>query len=210
MRTVEIRVGDETLRGEAIGGGAVMEPGNWSEEGNGRLTFANGKLGIDAMEGGYSAFFRGELPGDLLLSFRARLVPPEGAGNINIITHCQPERAGFPISPTGAYDAYHLLPNYIVTFVKDEERLGQSPHAGRTRLRRNPGFRLIAEAHPESAMGREYQVVFACKAGRVRYYLDSVKLHEWLDPDPLPGGLFALRTYKTALECRDLLICRAL
>jgi len=89
------------------------------------------------------------------------------------------------------------MPNYIATFVGGG---GDDDTPGRTRLRRNPGFRLLSEEfETESAPDRDYEIVFAVRSGRVRYYIDGRLLHDWTDPAPLPGGLFALRTWKTAL-----------
>jgi len=56
--------------------------------------------------------------------------------------------------------------------------------------------------------GQAYEIAFVSHAGRVRYYIDGEKVHDWQDPDPLDGGYFALRTFCTVLECRDLLIAK--
>jgi hypothetical protein len=99
----------------------------------------------------------------------------------------------------GRYKGYQAMPNYIVTFVsgKDEEK-GIRECDGRQRLRRNPGFALIDEKmiYP-SELERDYEITFAVQSGRVRYYIDGKKIFDWQDPQPLAGGYFGLRTYKT-------------
>ena len=132
--------------------------------------------------------------------------------NINLISHCQPpERGRWPVVELGRYKGYRAMPNYIVTHVsgKDEFK-GVRECPGRQRLRRNPDFHLIDESFDvESELEREYAVVFAVKAGRVRYYLDGAKIFDWQDPEPITGGgFFAFRTYKTHEVYSDLLILK--
>ena len=102
------------------------------------------------------------------------------------------------------------MDNYIVTFVGayDRDDWGRELTAGRTRLRRNPGFNLIQETQRDNAPGRPYQITFVAAGGRIRYYIDGEKTHDWQDPAPLDGGYFALRTFCTVLECSQVLLAR--
>lgn len=212
MSTKELRLGEEVFPCRVIKEGFLPDLEDWSEEGLGHFELKGNMMLVNALEGGYSAFYRQQLPPDILIRFRAKTIPPGGQNNINIITHCLPGEPGkFPIVPLGRYKSYQELPNYIVTFVGDfDEQTGQRQSEGRTRLRRNPGFELLQETHPDSQLEREYQIVFTCKGGHIRYYLDGVKLHDWQDRSPHGGGYFALRTYRTMLEYRDLLIAQLL
>ena len=166
---------------------------------------------VDARKGGYTAFYREPLPADLLAQFTARTLPPDQQKNINLISHCRPQRPGeWPIVEGGKYKGYRELDNYIVTFLRsnDEERAESDGCTGRQRLRRNPGFQLVEEklVHP-SELEVDYEITFAAQDGRLRYYIDGRKIFDWTDPEPITGdGYFALRTWKTNSLYSDLLI----
>ena len=209
MSAVELRAGDDVFRGEVLTRGFAPGLDDWFEEGLGHFTLRGGELLVDAREGGYTAFWKQELPADILVRYVCRILPPQGQNNINLISHCRGKVPGrWPIVERGRYQGYQELPNYIVTFVGDfNEETGARDSLGRQRLRRNPGFRLLGEEFKvRSDLGRDYQVTFAVQAGRVRYYLDGRKIFDWQDPEPLPGGHFALRTYKTVETYRDLVM----
>jgi len=210
MSTKEIRIGEDVFACQVLKEGFLPSLEDWAEEGLGHFQLKGATMLVDACEGGYSAFYREKLPADILIRFVAKAIPPAGQNNINIITHCLPAQPGrFPIVPVGRYKGYQEMPNYIVTFVGDfDEQTGRRQSQGRTRLRRNPSFELLQETHPASELEREYEIVFTCKAGHIRYYLDGIKIHDWQDPSPHPGGYFALRTYSTVLEYRDLLLAQ--
>lgn len=207
----EVKVGEEVFRGEVLREGIGDSLDDWFEEGLGKFSMPQSNvLEVDAIEGGYSAFLTKELPDDILVSYKCKTLPPEGMNNINLISHCQPpERGAWPIVEFGRYKGYRAMPNYIVTHVSGKDEFaGVRECPGRQRLRRNPDFQLIDESFDvESELGREYAVVFAVKAGRVRYYLDGAKIFDWQDPAPITGGgFFAFRTYKTHEVYSDLLI----
>jgi hypothetical protein len=209
MSSAEIRAGEDLFRGGVLKRGFGPSPDDWFGEGLGHFSLAGDRLHLDAREGGYTAFYRKELPADVLVRYVCRVFPPEMQNNINLISHCRGRAVGqWPIVEGGRYKGYQELPNYLVTFVGDfNEETGARDSHGRTRLRRNPGFQLIAEKFEvPSEINRDYPVTFAVQAGRVRYYLDGRKVFDWQDPKPLPGGCFALRTYKSVLEFRDFLI----
>jgi len=209
MNSAEVRAGEDVFRGTALKRGFGPSLDDWLGEGLGHFNLRGQELLVDAHEGGYTAFWKQELPADLLVRYVCRILPPQGQNNINLISHCRPKLPGqWPIVEGGRYPGYQEIANYIVTFVGDfNEETGARDSRGRTRLRRNPGFRLIAERFEvPSEINRDYQVTFAVRAGRARYYLNGLKVFDWQDPEPLPGGHFALRTYKSVLELSDLLI----
>jgi hypothetical protein len=209
MSAEELRVGGDEFRGRVLKRGFGASLDDWFEEGLGRFSLRDGRMVIDALEGGYTAFWKPELPADVLVRYVCRTLPPQGQDNINLISHCRGRRPGqWPIVELGRYKLYQDLANYIVTFVGDyNEETGGRDSPGRTRLRRNPGFRLLGEKFEVPCnLGQPYEVTFAVRAGRVRYYLDGRRIFDWQDPEPLPGGHFGLRTYKTLGEYRDFLI----
>jgi hypothetical protein len=170
---------------------------NWLVEGDSEVTVRDGKLWIvrtDPEQGNVATvWFRPELPRDAIVRFRAKAVPPaeKNAANLNLFLHAR-ELDGSPLrfGRSGKYNEYHQIPNYIVTFVggcKD----------GWSRARRDPGFNLLHEAHVRSEVGEEYEIAVTILEGRLRYYLNGLKLHDVQDPDPLPGGNFAIRTWST-------------
>lgn len=201
LETMELA--GETVRGRMLVRGFDPDMRDWHEEGLGRFRRQDGKLRVDAREGGYTAFCKRTLPADILVRYRCRLLPPDGPNNINLISHCRsPQADPWPLVEKGRYKGYQKLPNYIVTFVSGrDEDTGVHESAGRQRLRRNPGFRLIEEkTEMPNESGREYEIRFATQGGRVRYWIDGKNIFDWQDPDPLPGGHFGLRTYKTVQE----------
>ena len=214
MSVGEITVGDDLYRCEVIQDGFDEGLADWWEEGLGHFRWEDGHLIVDAREGGYSAFFKRPLPADLLVQFTVRTLPPNQQNNINLISHCRPQSPGqWPIVELGRYPGYRVMPNYIVTFVGAYERedWGRELTAGRTRLRRDPGFDLIQETHRENVFGRPYEITFTALDGRIRYSIDGELIHDWQDPDPIPGpGYFALRTYCTVLDYSRILFARLL
>jgi len=211
MSVTEITVGDDVYRCDVLKEGFAPSLDDWTEEGLGHFHLEGESMIVDAREGGYTAFYRQPLPADLLAQFTVRTLPPDQQKNINLISHCRPERPGdWPIVELGRYKGYQAMDNYIVTLVGTDGRddWGKGLTAGRTRLRRNPGFNLIDETPRENVPGRTYELTFVTFAGRVRYYIDGEKIHDWQDPDPLPGGYFGLRTFCTVLEYSRVLLAR--
>ena len=79
-----------------------------------------------------TAWFTENIEGDIAILYQARILEPAGDRNINLIfpSHCGGGSDVLGVPFTGAYNEYHKLPNYILTFT--------STHS---RLRRDPGFR---------------------------------------------------------------------
>jgi len=172
-------------------------PSRWFVEGDSEVAARDGKLWVRKLDpksrNVATIWYRPELPADAIVRFRAKAVEPaeENAANLNLFLHAR-ERDGSPVrfGRSGQYKEYHAIPNYIVTLVG-----GCRP--GWSRARRDPGFRLLHEADVRSEVGREYRIAVAIQGGRLRYYLDGKRLHDVADPEPLPGGRFAIRTWST-------------
>lgn len=169
----------------------------WAVEGDSAIEIADGKLQIRKQNVDHKStatvWFRAELPRNVLVRFRAEPTEPaEGnAANLNLFLHAR-EKDGSPLKfgRNGAYKLYHEIPNYIFTLTG-----GVQP--GWSRARRDPGFQLLHEADVRSEIGKEYEIVATYVDGRLRYYLNGRKLHDVVDPDPLPAGRFGLRTWST-------------
>jgi hypothetical protein len=68
------------------------------------------------------------------------------------------------------------------------------------RIRRNPGFHLLAEAYTyHCRAGRTYHLRVVKRGGEIRFVVDGQELLRAVDPEPLGGGWFGLRTYRTDL-----------
>ncbi len=169
----------------------------WIVEGNSEVKAKDGRLWVrnltPEIPSTGTIWFRPELPNHVVVRFRARAVPPaeNNAANLNLFLHAR-ESDGSPVrfGRSGSYKEYHQIPNYIVTLVG-----GCKP--GWSRARRDPGFQLLHEADVRSEVGKEYSIVVALQDGRLRYYLDGRRIHDVQDPNPLPAGRFAIRTWST-------------
>ncbi|MHC4402221.1 MAG: DUF4962 domain-containing protein [Planctomycetota bacterium] len=169
----------------------------WVFEGNAEVAVRDGKLWVRNRPAGSrrvaTLWFRPELPQNVMVRFRAKPVPPveENAANVNLFLHAR-ELDGRPVrfGRHGAYNLYHEIPNYIVTLTGGYQ-------SGWSRARRDPGFHLLHESEVRSEVGREYAVAVTFQDGRLRYYLNGVRIHDVEDPDPLPAGRFAIRTWST-------------
>lgn len=169
----------------------------WIPEGDCEVKVQDGRLHVRGIRpGGLNAgtiWYRPELPDNVIVRFRAKVLPPEegNSANLNLILHAR-ETDGSPVrfGRTGVYSEYHQIPNYIVTLTG-----GIQP--GWSRVRRDPGFNMINEAEVRSEVGREYEIAVTVQNGRIRYYIDGKRWHDVTDPDPLPGGRFAIRTWQT-------------
>lgn len=169
----------------------------WAVEGDATVKTGGGKLYVGCIKSGKvnaaTIWCKRELPADLFVRFRAKVLPPEddNAANLNVITHAT-ESNGRPVifGRSGIYTEYHKIPNYIVTLTG-----GVQP--GWSRVRRDPGFEILHEADVRSEVGKEYQIAVAVQKGRIRYYVNGRRYHDVTDPSPLPAGRFAIRTWST-------------
>ncbi len=206
MSEASIKAGSDRYAGTVVLDRFGPTLDDWHQEGLGEFRLDGDRMVIDAREGGYSAFFKKDLPADIAVRYRVKSVPPYQQNNFNLISHCRPPKTGWPIVELGRYPGYREFENYIVTFVSDRDRDewgDETVTAGRVRFRRNPGFELNREREPDNAYGREYEIVYAVENGVMHYYIDGNKIDDWRDPEPIGGGFFAFRTYCTVAEYRD-------
>jgi len=169
----------------------------WFAEGDSEVSVRDGKLWIRGTvpeaKNVATVWYRPELPQNAIVRFRASAVERDwdNAANLNLFLHAR-EDDGSPVrfGRGGNYPEYHSFPNYIVTFVG-----GVRP--GWSRVRRNPGFEMLAEADVRADVGAEYEITVTIADGRLRYYLNGERIHDVQDPGPLPGGRFGIRTWNT-------------
>ncbi len=189
---------------------------DWWVEGGEKVWVEGGRLHVRAdnpgMPGGGVAtvWLRKPHPASFRLEVDAHVVESSiDANNINLF-FCYSDPSGAPLEQTRAsratagYDLYHHLSGYIVTFLNDSQssprgKAGDAASA-RVRLRRDPGFRLLAETFAyQCRRGITYHLTVEKQRGSIRFSVDGRELLRAMDPEPLGGGLLGLRTYRTWL-----------
>jgi len=171
----------------------------WKVEGEAELTARGGRLHVATSQA--TLWWHEPLPADVAIEMTAGADGPaaHNAANLNLIVHAReldggPYRAG----RSARYEEYHAIPNYIATLTGGFQE-------GWSRLRRNPGFTILSESKStRSEVGRAYRIRVAIAGGRIRYWLDGTLIHDARDPQPLAGGHFALRTWRSHVWWADI------
>ncbi len=181
-------------------------PDDWVLEGNGVMRLIPGAMVIEAVDKDATIWHKKQLHGDVLIEFEARIDPPVAAANLNTFVHAV-DPAGRPVyegNRSGAYAEYHTLNLYIFTFTGDQGRAGAPGYA---RIRKDPGFSLLAENLDfESETGKTYKISILVENGRLRYYINDVKAHDYTDSQPYRQGWMAFRTWNTNLTITSLVV----
>ena len=181
----------------------------WTVEGHAEVAVASGTLRVttqpapDGTTPGATLWWGEALPADVLIEFMAGADLPaeDNAANLNLILHArEADGSAYRAGRSGKYGEYQQVPNYILTLTGGFQE-------GWARVRRNPGFNLLAENRAlRSEPGRNYHVRVAITGGRIRCWIDGQLVHDVRDPNPLPGGRFALRTWRSRVWWSDLRI----
>lgn len=190
---------------------------DWWVEGGEKVWIDGGKLRIKADPPGVTkagivctVWNRTPLPADVTVRFDAHVVDSScDANNVNFFLHYA-DPSGTPLFDTretrtdGDYSRYHVLSGYIFTFLNDAQgesgRHGDGTAKARMRMRRCPGFNLVDQTFDyRCRKGETYRVKISKRGGEIVFGVDGVDYLRWTDPQPLTGGLFALRTYRTDL-----------
>lgn len=188
----------------------------WWVEGGERVWVEDGRLHVKAdnpkIPGGGVAtvWWKRPHPASFTVEFDAHVVESSiQANNINLFfSYADP--AGRPLYDTreqrrsAAYNLYHKLDGYIVTFLNDAEAAGGRHPDGatkaRVRIRRNPGFRLLNETFTgDCVAGKTYRLAVTKRGGKITVAVDGREVLSADDPQPLAGGLLGLRTFRTWL-----------
>ncbi len=188
----------------------------WWVEGGERVWEENGRLYVQAdnpkVAGGGVATVWSKTPvrGDFRLEVDAHVISSAlDVNNINLF-FCYSDPSGKPLEETretrrlAEYGLYHKLNGYIVTFLNDAEAAGGRTPEGETkariRIRRNPGFQLLAEKFDSHCRaGRTYRLGVRKRGGSIRFSVDGRELLAASDEKPWGAGWFGLRTFRTKL-----------
>jgi len=189
---------------------------NWWVEGGEKVWVQDGRLHVKAdppQKGpGHVAtvWCKTPTPADLKVEFDACVIGSSlDVNNINFFM-CYADPSGKPIFDTrdsrrtADYKFYHSLNGHIFTFLKAPEKSGQvyadGTRKGRIRMRRCPGFELMTECFDyRCEAGVTYHVTITKRGGDIAFGVDGRVFLRGHDPNPLPGGLIGLRTFRTEL-----------
>lgn len=185
----------------------------WRVEGNARLEVRDGQLhaGPAANESKpavATVWSRDPIPANVIIEFTGGSVPPadeNNAANLNLIVHAREvDGSAYKFGRSGEYAEYHEIPNYIFTLTG-----GFQP--GWARVRRNPGFKLLAEdSGMRSEVGEQHRFRVECVDGRLRYWIDDRLVHDVVDAKAYTGGHFALRTWRSRVWWSDVRVRKLL
>lgn len=161
-------------------------------------------------QGGVSTIWcRTPFPADVEIRVKACVVGSQvGANNINLfLSYAPPEGTTLWDSrgerANGDYTHYHELEGYIFTFIRDWKFTGEWEGAdlpARYRMRRCPGFNLLTEKREGLCeQGKVYDLKIRKKGGQLSFSVDGQLMLEATDPEPLAGGHFGFRTFRTEL-----------
>lgn len=183
---------------------------NWWSEGGEKVWVQDGRLNVRADAANSTVatvWHRQPHAGDFDIELDAHVVSSSiEANNINLFfSYSDP--AGTPLEQTresrasAEYALYHKLNGYIITFLNHPKGAPkQEPLPARIRIRRNPGFQLLAEGWAYHCQaGRTYRLRVTKRGGEIRFAVDGKELLRATDPNPLQGGHFGLRTFRTHL-----------
>lgn len=189
---------------------------NWWVEGGHEVRVEGGRLVVRAdrpeTEGGSvcTVWCRTPHPADFTLEMDAHVLKSAvDANNINLFV-CFSDPGGRPLYETresrrsAAYNLYHGLNGNIITFLNDRTAEGgrheDGSTKGRVRIRRCPGFELLAETFTgRCRQGETYHITVTKHGGLIVYSVDGRELLRAEDPQPRGGGLLGLRTWATEL-----------
>jgi hypothetical protein len=157
-----------------------------------------------------TAWCKQPLPADLTIEMDAHVISSTtDANNINLF-FCYSDPSGKPLYDTrdersdAGYGRYHVLNGHIITFLNGKD--AGSPHhedggfKSRVRIRRCPGFQLLAETFAGRCRQNEtYSLRVTKRGGEIVFSVNGTEYLRTTDPNPLPGGLLGLRTFRTRL-----------
>jgi len=165
-------------------------------------------------EGVSTIWCRTPFPADVEIRVKACVVASVfGANNINLFLSYA-ARKGTTLEEScderanGDYAHYHVLDGYIFTFLRDWKYTGETGGTdlpARYRMRRCPGFNLLTEKHEGLCeQGKVYDLKIRKQGGELSISVDGQLILEATDPNPLGGGYFGFRTFRTELWWSDL------
>jgi hypothetical protein len=185
---------------------AAPDLGDWWVEGGERVWVEGDRIHVKADAPGKNmatVWQRKTHPADFQFDAKVQVIlSSKDVNNINLFfSYAGPEGKGLEQTAgeraSGQYGLYHKLPGYSVTFVNEAGR-------ARIRIRKNPGFRLLAEAYTyHCRAGVTYELQLIKRGGDIRFFVDGEERLRASDPEPLGGGHLGLRTFSTYLWWKD-------
>jgi rhamnogalacturonan endolyase len=194
---------------------------NWWIEGTKNVSLKNGRLftdadGNDAEDRVCTVWCKVPVEGNVAIEYSAEVISSkEEYSNINFFfKYSDPKAESMIINckkrSDGAYQYYHNLNGYIVTFLNNPRDKSDSlanpdgSRKARMRLRRCPGFRLVNETHDYVIKtGKKYDFKITVINGKIDFYVDGKKYLSWSDPEPLTGGYIGVRTFASCIAWDD-------
>ena len=191
---------------------------NWWVEGGIKTWVQDGRMHMDAEPGGArteqrtgyvcTAWCKQPFSGDVNVELDAHVLRSDtDVNNINMFLHYT-DPSGKPLYETresradAAYNKYHELNGYIFTFLHEPEAdaTAKNVDRARVRIRRCPGFKLLKETYTYHCRQKQtYHIELVKRGGKLTIIVDGNELLSAEDPEPLAGGQFGLRTFRTYL-----------
>lgn len=204
------------LAGTAAAAEAPANLDHWAVEQmpGGKVFVRDGALVIlDA--GGCTVWWREKLTAPVEISYEATVIsrggPFDRLSDLNCFWMAQDPRAPgvLPAGRSGKFSDYDSLLTYYVGYGGNKNTT--------TRFRRYDGTaaRPLLPEHDLSAPtfllepNRPYRIRLVAREGVAEYWRDGEKIFTYRDPEPLTAGWFAIRTVKSHLEIRHLVIRRS-
>jgi hypothetical protein len=153
----------------------------------------------------------GDYPADIRIRYKARLPAPGGRRNVNLFFHARLNDGRDVVEETskrtGDYGDYHEFPNYIFTYLGNEQL--------RVRMRRDPGFELLCEKFfPDPVpLDTDIELEVRVADGTIEYHELAPRprlLLRYKDDHPHPGGRIGLRTWRTHIGFSEIRVDRLL
>ncbi len=212
-----VRVGEEAFTVSPLAADDFAgDLSRWVVEGNATVEARDGRLQITTPDRGQATvWYRQPFAGDQLICFQARVLPPRQASNINCFFCATLPEGGdfFAAERTGAYAEYHRINNYTMAFTGQREGMANAP--GYMRLRKNPGFHLLAEnLDMKAEIETDYGIAIAKVGSLIRVFVNGQQALSFNDVDEAGvrqdhrGGYVGFRTFWSRLWCDDFAVWR--
>ncbi|MCD6365118.1 MAG: DUF1961 family protein [Planctomycetes bacterium] len=223
---MDVKFSDRTLTGKIVYQTDFSDLDKWWWEGVEDVWAENGHLFIKTTlertesdrDWVSSVFLNQVFKGNLMVEFWAQSFSPESHRNFNLFVHTM-LRDGRDLyetraERTGDYGEYHVMDNYLFTCLPSSELQEQRPDPKappmfRYRMRRDPGFFIMKEAHGYVCENfRWYKFQFLVRNGEISVCVDDLphETYTWFDENPLTEGYIGLRSFMSHLEYRDLAV----
>lgn len=193
------------------------DTGDWLAEGGADVLIRDGRLFMDARKDVHwylTLWCRKPFEGDTVIEYTARAEEETGSTNINFFVYgSMPDGSSVldtTSERTGDYGEYHVLNNYIYTFLNNRRENKPEEEILRVRFRKDPGFHLLEEHWGEPLRrGRDYRFSIVIQGPRMRFYVDGKIIFDYEDSaNPHRHGHHAFRTWKSFISAGSFRVSR--